>query len=382
MPRVMPVTGMLALTLAAATGASAQVTSNRDSTNIPWPNARNPVTTDAAADTAFIRQAIRGNYTEVALGRLADSRAEDADVKEFAERMITDHNTMNQEWGKLAGDNRMSVRPDFGEAGEETIERLDDLEDEEFDQAYMTEMIRHHEQDLATFQRMATSARSPEVRRLAASGASTIREHLALARHVGTQVGVSTTAARAGGVTAPTPSPNDTDRTRRTTAGGVTSDTRDDRDDRNDRTSMRREDRAFVEGVLSDHLMHVGLAMRAQRDAKSEDTRRLAARIERDLTRWTKRWENFADRRSANVNLRLQKHNREKIERLEKASERKNFDRVYAEIVADHLEMMVDDFRSERREKFPAAVDRLVTEELPLLRELQASASRLENKHD
>ena len=379
MPKVMPVTGMLALALAATTAASAQVPSNRDSVNIPWPNARNPVTTTTAADTAFIRQAIRGNYTEVALGRLADSRAENDDVKEFGERMVTDHNAMNQKWGELAGDNRMSVRPDFGEAGEQTIERLDDLEDEEFDQAYMTEMIRHHEQDLATFQRVASSARSPEVRQLAASGASTIREHLALARHVGTQVGVSTTAARAGGVTAvPTPIPSDTDRTRRTTAGGVTSDDRDDRDDRDDGTSMRREDRAFVEGVLSDHLMHVGLAKRAQRDAKNDETRRLAARIERDLTRWTKRWENFADRRSANVSFRLQQHNREKLDRLEKASERKNFDRVYAEIVADHLEMMVDDFRSERREKQPAAVGRLATEELPLLRELQASARRLE----
>jgi putative membrane protein len=332
----------------------------------------------SSSDTTFIRQALRGNLTEVALGRLADSRAEEDAVEDFARRMIEDHNAMNEEWGDLARENDMQVSVEFGESGEQTIGRLEDLDDRAFDQAYMAEMIRHHERDLAAFQRAASTAGTSDVRRLAASGASTIREHLALARAVGSQVGVATTAGRVGGIPAPTPSPADTGRTRRSTSDTIPLGEAGNR--RGD--GMRREDRAFIEGALSDHLMHVALARKARGEAKDRETRELAARIEKELTRWAKRWQGFADRREANVAFQLQTHNREKIQRLENASGRKNFDAVYAEIVADHLEMMVDDFRSERREKQPAAVGRLAKEELPLLRELQQRAERIDDRLD
>ena len=270
MSRVMPITGALVAALAAAPGAQAQVTSNQDSAVSPWPTVRTNPWPGATADTAFIRQAIRGNYTEVALGRLADSRAENDDVEDFAERMVSDHNSMNQKWSDLARKNNMKVGIEFGPNGQETIERLEDLSGTEFDRAYMTEMIRHHEQDLAAFQRMSTSATSAEVRQLSSSGASTIRQHLDLARQVGSRIGIASTAGRVGGVSTPTPTttpapvPSDdtTDaRRRRTTVGRTTAaadaDHRDDRDDRDGPRALRGEDRAFVQNVLSDHLMHV-----------------------------------------------------------------------------------------------------------------------------
>ena len=73
MSKVMPVTGALVGALLAASGAQAQVTSNQDSAVSPWPTAGRVPARGSSADTAFIRQVIRGNYTEVALGRLADS---------------------------------------------------------------------------------------------------------------------------------------------------------------------------------------------------------------------------------------------------------------------------------------------------------------------
>jgi predicted outer membrane protein len=223
------------------------------------------------------------------------------------------------------------------------------------------------------------------VRQLANSGVPTIREHLALAQQVGSRVGVSTTAGRAGGVTTPAPTPStpstpSDDARRRTTDDRDTRDERAARNDRNDRPPLRGEDRAFVEGVLSDHLMHIRLAKRAKREARSDEVRQFAEQIEKEFTEWAERWENFADRRDANVTSHLERKHREKLERLEKASERKNFDRAYAAIVAEHLESMVHDLREERREERPAAVGRLAEKELPLLRELVARARRLEKQ--
>ncbi len=386
MPKVMPITSALVAALAAAPAALAQVTSSRDSAVSPWEVGREPTVSQTAADTGFIRQVIYGNATEVALGRLADSRASDDGVEDFAERMVSDHNAMNAVWTDLARENDMKVTVDFGPTGRQTIERLEDLSGSEFDQAYMSEMIRHHEQSLADLQRMATAARSSEVRALAGSGASTVRQHLALARQVGSGVGISTTAGRAGGVTTPLPAPSrdggGDDRPRRTTVGRTTTADADDRDERTVRATLRREDRAFVENVLSDHLMHVRLAKQARREAASPETRSLAERIEKDFDAWGERWERFADRRNANVTSRLERHNREKLERLKKASERKDFDRAYAAIVADHLDMMVDDYREEKNEDRPGAVRRLIENELPVLREHLARARRLERQAD
>ena len=387
MSRVMPITSALIAALAAAPGVLAQVTSSPDPAVSPWPTVGREPASGAAADTGFIRQVVQGNATEVALGRLAESRADADDVEEFAERMVSDHNAMNRQWTDLARENDMKVGLDFGPTGQQTIERLEDLSGAEFDQAYMSEMIRHHEQNLAGFQRMATSARSAEVRQLAGGGASTIREHLALARQVGSQVGIATTAGRAGGVTTPVPVPADTagdDRQRRPTVGRTTEAAdradRDDRTEASDRRTLRAEDRAFVDNVLSDHLMHVRLAQRAKREANSSETRSLAERMENDFGNWAERWERFADRHNANVTSRLERHNREKLERLDKASERKDFDRAYAAIVADHLESMVDDFREEAREDRPGAVRRLIEDELPVIRQHLARARRLERQ--
>ena len=381
MLKVMPITGTLLAILAAAPGAVGQVTSNQDTAKSPWPTVNQGTTFGGAgADSSFIRQAIRGNYTEVALGRLAESRAENTAVKDFAERMVDDHNSMNKKWIDLAQDNDMKVAVEFGTSGQQTIDRLEKLSGTAFDQAYMSEMIREHEQDLAAFQRMATSARSSEVRQLASSGASTIREHLTSAQQVGSRVGVSSTAGRAGGVPAPVPAPSSDDRARRTTTEDRTdADNRDNREDK-ERAALGGADRTFVDNVLSDHLMHIRLAKRAERESERDAIRGLAERIDDDFTKWSERWEKFADRRQAEVNSQLTRHNREKLQRLEKASDRNEVDRAYADIVADHLEWMVQDFRDTRQKTQTAEIRRLIDEELPVIRDLLARARQVDAK--
>jgi predicted outer membrane protein len=359
MLKVMPITGALAAMLIVASGVSAQVT----------PNSSDGVN----SDSSFIRQTIRGNYTEVALGRLAGSRADNAEVKNFAERMVSDHNDMNKEWVDLAQDNDMKVTVEFGPAGQQSIDRLEGLSGAAFDQAYMSEMIREHEQDLAALQRMATSARSSEVRQLSSTGASTVREHLTLARQVGSQVGVSSTAGRVGGVPTPAPTTTTDDRTRRTTTNDGTN------ANNNERASLGAADRAFVDNVLRDHLMHIRLAKQAQHQG-SDEVKDLAERVEKEFTKWSERWENFADKRDAEVSSKLQPHNKEKLDRLNKAKDRKEFDRAYADLVADHLELMVQDFQAAGQRTQTPAVQRLAKDELPAIRDLHSRAQRLDRE--
>jgi putative membrane protein len=375
MSRVIPVTGALvAAMLATAPGAFAQ-----DTTGSPWRTVRPERTvpdtgiSSLVADTAYIRQVIRGNFTEVGAGRLAESRSENSEVKDFGERMVSDHNAMNEEWARLATENNMRVDVDFGPSGKQTIDQLDDLNGTEFDQAYMNAMIRQHENDLATFQRMSSSAQSSDVRQLASTGLSTIQQHLLLARQVGSRVGVSSTAGRVGDVT-PMPLPSDTDRTRRTDDRA----TRNERDDGNDRAALSVEDRAFFQNTLQAHLLELRLAELAKREAKSGEIRRLAERIEKDFEGWQERWKDIAERHDLKAPSNLGPEHRERIEDFQDRAKGKNFDHRYAELVAEHLQGVVNAFEKEGQKVRPAAARRLVDDELPELRQYLARARQLE----
>ncbi len=385
MPNVMPITtALVAALVATVPGASAQDTTNspwRPRTTVSSPGSSSTTSATAASDTAFIRQAMNGNYTEVRLSRLAGDEAENDSVESFAERMVTDHGKMNEKWAELAKSNGMRFELSDVSGDAELVDRLEDVSDSEFDQAYMTEMIRLHELDLAAFGRMRSSASSAEVRQLAGESESSVRQHLTLARQVGSQVGVATTAGRAGGLPGPVTSSNDG--RRRTTDNPVARNDRDESDVEKEREvgrTLRREDRAFVENALADHLMHQRLAKRAEREGKSSEIRTLAERTDRALGYWANRWENFAGRYNANVQAKLEKHNREKIQRLDNAADLKNFDRAYADIVAEHLDLMIRTFRDEAREKHHSAVRRVIEEELPVLRQLHVQAQKVERQ--
>lgn len=387
MSRVTPITcTLLAGALAAWPMAAAQ---GQDTTYSPWrssgvPSPESPTQARAVTaplDTSYIRAAMRGNLTEVSLGRLADDRASSSEVKDFANRMVDDHKSMYQPWARLASSYKMpmsSVSVDIGEAGKAALDRLGELKGTEFDQAYMSEMIQDHEQDLELFNRMRNSAQDPEIRQLASTGYSTISQHLSLARQVGSRVGVATTAGRVGGVTYPTtstPAPT-TGTYRRPTATG----TNPAASERNRSANLRplsREDRRFVDDVLSDHQLHVRLANLAQREAKRAETRQLAQRIETELTQWGKRWQSFADRHDANLTSSLEKQDRDRIQRLRDMKE-KNFDRAYARLVTNHMKGMIDNFRKERWDERVDAAGRLAQKEIPVLVDLHTRAMRLE----
>jgi putative membrane protein len=385
MPRVTPITFALATALVAAPGAAM---AQQDSS--PWlprevqklPNGQNQTT--AVDDTTGIRLAVQSNFTEVALGRLADSRASSSQVKEFGKQMVSDHDAMNDQWSRLASKYHMRIMnpgADYGQNGKDAIDRLEKVKGTEFDQAYMMEMIRDHEQSLSDFQRLQYSARDSEIRDLAASGVSTVQQHLTLARQVGSQVGVATTAGQVGtNYPTPYPAPSSNGNVRQPTTTGAVANEANQANNHN-AASLSKHDRAFVDNVLDDHLLHIRLARTVQRDARLDETKDLAKRVENEMTHWSKRWNQFADRHDADVTSHLDEHDRNKIQRIEDAKE-KNVDHTYALIVSRHMERMLENFRNERWDQRKDAAGMLAQQEIPVLRDLLDRARKLDRQTD
>jgi putative membrane protein len=329
-----------------------------------WPTGTKPVPTttstsqarsEAVNDSAFIRQAMAGNVLEVRLGRAAQLKATNPAVKQFGQKMVTDHSAMQSQWIALASKNGLNIKPTLDPSQEQDARQREQLSGTAFDQAYMRAMLEDHQRDLSEFQREGRSADSPEVRQLATSGASTINEHLALAQQVAGQIGINTSVA-----VNPSPSP----------AVKVRTDQNKD---------VREDLKDFVHDVADNHLMQVQMGQVAQRRSKNSDLRKFAKDVTDDFNKWQDRWTDLAKKNGFAFEPALgpmHKHNRERVENASEA----NFDRVYLRTMIDNLQSVVSDFQNEGRKARSAQVRDLVNDELHLVQQHLSSARDLQDR--
>jgi putative membrane protein len=140
------------------------------------------------ADREFVNKAAIGNVAEVELGRVAVQRAARPSVKSFGERMVTDHGRAGAELTTLARSKGMDVSNTLDVSHTAMRDRLSGLSGADFDRAYMSEMVRDHTEDVAAFERAAQTAADADVKAYAERSLPMLREHLALARQVNSEV--------------------------------------------------------------------------------------------------------------------------------------------------------------------------------------------------
>jgi putative membrane protein len=124
----------------------------------------------SAKDKAFMKKAAKGGMMEVAMGRLAEQKSQNEDVKSFGQRMVTDHSKANDELKSIAEKKGVKL------PGKEPSETWSS------DKTYMNMMLKDHEKDLAEFQDEAKSGSDPDVKKFAEDTAKMIQEHLDLAK--------------------------------------------------------------------------------------------------------------------------------------------------------------------------------------------------------
>jgi putative membrane protein len=144
----------------------------------------------SAADTDFLKNAAESGLFEVKLGELAQTNGSSQFVKDFGQRMVTDHAAMNQAVQDLAGKQNIVLPSDISPDEKSTYGALAQKTGDDFDKAYAAYMVRNHEADLALFQREADSGTDPDAKTLAAKAIVEIKEHLRLARQNARQLGL------------------------------------------------------------------------------------------------------------------------------------------------------------------------------------------------
>ena len=142
----------------------------------------------SSADYKFVAEAAQGGMAEVQLGRIAQERATDPAVKEFADKMVKDHSQADQQLSQLASQKGATLPTDIPASEKRETDRLLKLSGAEFDRAYMNHMVRDHKKDVKEFERESKDAADSDVQSWAVKTLPTLQDHLKMAQDVDANV--------------------------------------------------------------------------------------------------------------------------------------------------------------------------------------------------
>jgi putative membrane protein len=145
----------------------------------------NPQTASAPnPDHLFAKKAASGGMSEVKLGQLAQDKGSNPAVKEFGERMVTDHSKANDELKGIASRDNLNLPSGPSKTDEAEYDRLSKLSGKQFDDAYAKMMVSDHEKDIAEFRKESTSGQDPALKSFASKTLPTLESHLQQAKQM------------------------------------------------------------------------------------------------------------------------------------------------------------------------------------------------------
>lgn len=134
------------------------------------------------SDREFVTKAAQGGMLEVALGQHVSRNASSADVKDFGQRMVTDHSVADEELKNIAASKGVSIPTQLDSDHRATYDKLAKLQGTKLDSEYTEDMVDDHEEDVKAFDRASRELEDPELRAWAAKTLPTLEGHLATAR--------------------------------------------------------------------------------------------------------------------------------------------------------------------------------------------------------
>jgi putative membrane protein len=135
-------------------------------------------TAAASPDRNFVTKTAVANMAEVSLGKFAQGKAEQAEVKKFAQMMVEDHSKAGAGLKAIAANKDIKLPTDLDHEHKALQERLSKLSGAAFDQAYVDAMVNGHRKVAAAFRSESKSGRDPEVKDWASKTLPTIEAHL------------------------------------------------------------------------------------------------------------------------------------------------------------------------------------------------------------
>jgi putative membrane protein len=145
-----------------------------------------------SSDKTFVKNAMEGSLAEVNYAKLALQKSQDKNVRQFATKMIHDHEMLITDMKPLA--KKMGVKVPSGPPLSDHAKymELKMKSGTDFDRAYVEAMVKDHHDDLQAFLDEESKTSNPDLKATVQKGESVIRQHTEMIDNIAHMGGIQT----------------------------------------------------------------------------------------------------------------------------------------------------------------------------------------------
>lgn len=151
------------------------------------------VAATAVSGEEFVKTAGTAGMFEIESSKIAATKAKNADIKSFAQRMITDHTKAAEELKaatKKAGP-KYNVPTALDPNGQKMMDELNAADPAKFDSIYVRMQTQAHKDAVALFDSYAKQGDEPALKEFAAKTLPTLQEHYDMINRIGSSLNVA-----------------------------------------------------------------------------------------------------------------------------------------------------------------------------------------------
>jgi len=128
-------------------------------------------------DGDFAVKAADAGLAEVELGKLAQEKATDPRVKDFAQMMVNDHQKANDELMTIATRHNITLPPVISKDQADKQRKLREKSGAEFDKEYIDMMVKDHNKVVSLFEDASSDAQNADLKAFASKTLPILKKH-------------------------------------------------------------------------------------------------------------------------------------------------------------------------------------------------------------
>ncbi|MFD2245199.1 DUF4142 domain-containing protein [Pontibacter ruber] len=139
---------------------------------------------DRVSNTLFVQQAASSDVFEIQVSTSAANKASTAEVRQYAQQMVSDHTQARIELKSIAAQKNITVPDSMAPEKQALRDRLSSRNGVAFDKEYMDIQVQVHEENVTMFESAAEQVPDADLRAYARSQLPILRMHLNQARQL------------------------------------------------------------------------------------------------------------------------------------------------------------------------------------------------------
>lgn len=129
-------------------------------------------------NAAFLVKAAEINLEEISLGKLAQKKSTNKDIKELGKIMETAHTKALADLQKLAAKKSISIPTELTQDAKNLYQKLDGKSEKEFNKDYADKMVSGHKDAIDLFEKQSTESSDDDIRTWSTAMLPELRTHL------------------------------------------------------------------------------------------------------------------------------------------------------------------------------------------------------------